>query len=109
MTEEDIALAKSRRELLLSISPNEWMAWRHSPISAAFLQYLADQITYMRGAAADMLEAGGFVPGHQHQDRNPDTLRGQIVMLRQLHDLELHAIQGFYGQELPEAAQEHAE
>jgi len=96
------ATADAKRARILAVKDPEWQAWRHNPITASYLQYLEDQIDFFRNAAADMLEAGQFLAGTQHQDRNPDVLRGQIIALRQLHDLELAAIHAFYGQELPE-------
>lgn len=90
------ALALTRRAELCSISQTDFAQWQHHPVTAGFLQYMEDQIEFMRGAAADMLEDGMFVVGHQHQDRNPDTLRGQIIMLRQLRNLTIDQIKSFY-------------
>lgn len=95
------ALAEVKRQQILGVGETEWQKWRHSPITASYLQFLEDQVAFYRDSAADILEAGQFAAGSSHQDKNPDVLRGQIVMLRQLHGLELAAIQRFYGKEAP--------
>ena len=100
------AIAITKRAKLCSIGDTEWSQWRHNPISAGFLQYMEDMIAFYRAAAADLLEAGQFAHGDVHQDKNPDCLRGQIVMLRQLHGADLAQIKRFYGHEEPEQQEE---
>jgi hypothetical protein len=89
-------IAKSKRERMLAISDTEYQQWRHQPVTAGYLQYLDDVLAFMREAAADLLESGLFIAGDQHQDKNPDCLRGQMIMLRQLHGLRLDQIREFY-------------
>lgn len=95
-------IAQAKRDRIVATSEQAYQLWRHDPITAGYLQYLEDQIEFMRQAAADLLESGLFKVGDQHQDRNPDSLRGQIVMLRQLHALELRQIKDFYDAIEPE-------
>lgn len=95
-------IAQAKRDRIVATSEQAYQLWRHDPITAGYLQYLEDQIEFMRQAAADLLESGLFKVGDQHQDRNPDSLRGQIVMLRQLHTLDLRQIKDFYGASEPE-------
>jgi len=92
-------MAQSKRAHTMAIGDTDYQQWRHHPITAAYLQFLDDQIEYMRTAAADLLENGLLTPGDRHQDRNPDVLRGQIVMLRQIHGLTLEQMQEFYRQD----------
>lgn len=99
------AIAQAKRENITGVKEQEFQLWRHSPITASYLQYLEDMVEYYRSAAADILEAGQFKDGDAHQDRNPDCLRGQIVMLRQLHGIELKTIHAFYGKEETEETQ----
>lgn len=103
-TPEMVALGK--RSDICSIGETEFAQWRHNPVTAGFLQYLEDQIVFLRDAAADMLEDGMFVPGHAHQDRNPDVLRGQILNLRAIGGLTIEQIKNFYAP--PEAAEDEA-
>ena len=99
------SLAIIRRERLRTMGDQEWALWLHDPVTASYLQYMDDQIAFYREAVADLLEQGLFAQGHQHQDRNPDVIRGQIVMLRQLRGITAHDMRSFYGQELPEEPQ----
>lgn len=94
-------MAQSKRERIVATSDQAYMLWRHDPITAGYLQFLDDQIDNLRNAVADMLEAGIFKAGDPHVDRNPDSMRGQIIMLRQLHALELRQIKEFYGASEP--------
>lgn len=91
-------VAADKRATISTISDTEYQMWRHHPVTAGYLQYLDDQIAFMRAAAADLLESGLFIERDKHQDRNPDTLRGQIVMLRQIHGLTIEQIREFYSQ-----------
>lgn len=91
-------VAQSKRAHMASITDQDWQLWRHNSITAGFLQYLDDQIATLREAAADLLEAGAFVDRSRHQDANPDALRGQIIMLRQIHGLTLGHVTDFYAQ-----------
>jgi hypothetical protein len=77
--------------LLLELSEEAYHLWRHSPITAAYLLYLGDQIEAFRTAAADLLEAGQLSPQF-------DVIRGRIMTLRELQNLSLDDIQNFYRQ-----------
>lgn len=75
--------------LLLELSEQSFNLWRHNPITAAYLAYLGDQVEAFRTAAADLLELGTL-------SNQADVLRGRILTLRELHDLELGHIHNFY-------------
>lgn len=75
--------------LLLEMSEQSYHLWRHSPVTAAYLKYLSDQVETFRRDAADLIEAGNL-------GSRADVLRGQIQILRELHTLELRHIKGFY-------------
>lgn len=84
--------------LLLELSEQSFNLWRHNPITAAYLAYLGDQVEAFRTAVADLLEQGEL-------NRQADVLRGRILTLRELHDLELQHIHNFYrNQERDDAA-----
>ncbi len=101
------AVAKSKRENICSVGETEFHQWRHSPITAGYLQYMEDLVAFYRESVADMLESGLFLAGDHHQDRNPDVMRGQIIMLRQLHGVTIDQIKEFYAP--PAAGGEEAE
>lgn len=69
----------------------EFNLWRHNPVTAAYLQYLADLRAALRTAASDLLEAGNL--------DKPDVIRGRLLILQELHDLTLADIHGFYRHE----------
>lgn len=85
--------------ILLEIGPQEYAQWQHNPISAAFLQFMDDQILVWREVAADIVEVGAYEQGASHEDRNLDVVRGKIIAMRQLRGISLEDIQGFYGKE----------
>lgn len=97
-----------RRQQLLDLTPEEFRLWQHHPITAAYLQFLADMIDRWREIAADMVEEGAFQTRDQHEDKNPDVVRGRIIMMRVLHQIDIKQIQRFYGVE-PEETDEAPE
>jgi hypothetical protein len=82
----------AHESLLLELSEQDYNLWRHHPITAAYLQYLSDQIEAFRIAAADLLEEG-------HLNPQAETLRGRLLMLRELQTLSLDHIKNFYRHE----------
>lgn len=97
--------ADAKRRVLLTMSEIDYQSWRHNPITAGYLQYLEDMVTRWREIAADLLEAGAFRVGDAHEDRNPDVVRGKLILARQLHELTHQDIRGFYGLDQQEAEQ----
>jgi len=93
-------------QLLLDLSEETYQLWRHSPITAAYLLYLGDQVDAFRVAAADLLEAGAL-------NSQADVLRGRLATLRELQTLKLNDIRNFYrhedneGKDGPAADQGH--
>lgn len=92
--------------VLLEISSTEWALWQHNPITAAYLQFMEDQVAVWRELSADLLEAGAYRLNDAHEDRNPDVMRGKLVALKQLRGITLEAIQGFYGKARPQESEE---
>lgn len=85
--------------VLLELGEQEFKLWQHSPITAAYLQFMEDFITASRDLAADLLEAGAYRLGDNHEDRNPDVVRGKLIATRYLRGIGLSEIQAFYGKE----------
>lgn len=85
--------------ILLEIGKQEWAQWQHNPITAAYLQFMEDQIALWRELAADIVEMGAFEERAAHEDRNLDVVRGKLLAVRQLRGITLETIQGFYGKE----------
>ena len=93
MAEDD---APPHETLLLDLSEQEFMLWRHNPITSAYLKYLEDQVEAFRFAAADLLEAGSLPP-------QAEVIRGRILTLRELQNLSLGDIKNFYRKENDDA------
>lgn len=81
---------------MLELSEQEFRMWQHSTITAAFLQFMDDQIAAFREIGMDLLEAGAFRQNDPHEDRNPDVVRGKLLALKELRQISLDRIQGFY-------------
>jgi hypothetical protein len=81
----------AHESLLLGLSEQEYMLWRHNPLTDAYLHYLEDQIEAFRTGAMDLLEAGNL--------ESPELLRGRLLTLRELQNLSLDDIRNFYRQE----------
>lgn len=83
----------------LEMSEEEFVLWQHSPTTAAFFNYLDHLVDAWRETAADLLEAGAYTSKSDHEDANPDVVRGRILAVRALRGITLASIQGFYGKE----------
>ena len=99
------AVAEAKRELVFEIDETQFQMWRHEPITAAFLQFLADQLQVWRELAGHCVEHGYFHAHDSNEDRNPDVVRGKIIAFRDLHQIDLEGIQRFYRQDEPEEPQ----
>lgn len=82
----------AHEQLLMGLTEQDYNQWRHHPLTAAYLLYLADLRTSFRTSAADLLEAGRLAP-------QADELRGRLLNLMELQELSLDAIQNFYRHE----------
>jgi hypothetical protein len=92
---------KEARSVLCEIKEQEWMLWQHNPITAAYLQFMDDQIAAWRELGMDLLEGGAFRLGDPSADRNPDVVRGQLLAARGLRGITLGQIQAFYADQEP--------
>ena len=90
------AVAARKREHWAEVTETEFNMWRHSPMTAAYLQFMMDQVANWRELAADLIEAGAFSAGARGEDNNAEVLRGKILAFRELHAAEITTIQGFY-------------
>src|ERR1700683_5010868 len=77
--------------LLLGLTEQDFMMWRHNPLTAAYLLYLGDQVEAFRTAAGDLVEAGKL--------DGLEVIRGRLATLRELQNLSLDDIRGFYRHE----------
>ncbi len=87
------------RRLVLEMSETEFNQWRHHPVTAEYLRFLADQADNFRAAAADLWELGRLSDSNPDPNVNSSVLRGRMMTLRELHGLKLSDMQDFYRQE----------
>lgn len=87
---------------VLELTEAEFQQWRHSPISQAFLLFLAHRSESLTRTAAEHYLAGNLGAVEQR-----DPLRGRIMELRDLCIVKLADIQRFYGVE-PKASRDNA-
>lgn len=90
-------MAYDPKELFSEMSPETFALWTHSPITAAYLAFIEDQIANWREAAADLVEMGVLKVGADIPDHNLDSMRGRLATLRELRGISLADIQRFYG------------
>jgi hypothetical protein len=88
------------------LSPETFALWQHSPITAAYLQFLDDQIAHWRELAADLVEIGHFKDGAEHEDQNIHVVRGKLAAFRQLRGISLAEIKRFYGVDSQDAEEQ---
>ena len=88
----------SAPEVFAELSEEAYQLWRHSPITAAYLEFLGDQALNFREGAADMWENGQLDVNSPNPMINANMLRGRVLTLRELHDLKLEDIKAFYSQ-----------
>jgi hypothetical protein len=91
------------KTLFDELSTETYALWQHSPITAAYLQFLDDQIAAWRELAADLVELGHFKEGSEHEDQNIHVVRGKLAAFRQLRGISLAEIKRFYGVESQDA------
>lgn len=73
------------------IPKEQYQEWRHHPVSKVVLQFLRDKQEYLKAAALDH-----WVNGSQSFASINEVVRGQIVELGEIADLQFEAIEAFY-------------
>lgn len=96
MAQDDDWRGRDNVALLMDLGNEDWQRWRHSHVTAAFLQFLRDRLELCRANAASMVELGLYDIAAQVPDRNPNVMRGQILILDELQGLSIETIQSFY-------------
>lgn len=59
-------------------------------------------MVYYREGLADLAELGALDPMARPENQNPNVLRGRLLMLRELAELPIEAIQTFYAEDTEE-------
>ncbi len=93
-----IAINPEHAETVGDLNVQTFNGWKHHPVTAAFLHGLDVMIERYRELGADLIEAGTMREDNSGL-RNPDVIRGQILVLRDLKDMDLPTLQGIFGME----------
>lgn len=96
LIQELLGQREYRNPLMLEISGTEFQEWRHSPVSQAFLLFLAH-----RAAALIRENTDRMLTGVPMERADSLELRGRFLELWELCSKDLSDIQQFYGKEKP--------
>lgn len=72
------------------ISKHDLQSWRHHPVSKVVLRYLKEKREFIERAALDQWISGSI------ELSNAQVMRGQIIELAELENLQFEALAMFY-------------
>lgn len=72
------------------ITKSDFQGWRHHPVSKLFLKFLDDKRKFLGDHVFDLWISGSLTLQAE------DTMRGQIIELFELKNMEFDAIANFY-------------
>lgn len=84
-------------EALRDLTETAYNLWRHSPVTAAFLQFIADRAGALKEQFFELWEAGALTKSEHEPNAHPEMVRGRYLELSELHRLSLGEIHNFYG------------
>jgi hypothetical protein len=73
------------------VNKEQFNLWKHDPVTKLFLQFLQDKRKYLIDFAAEQWIAGSDTFSQMNQ-----TVRGQVVELGEIAELEFGTIEAFY-------------
>jgi hypothetical protein len=80
------------------LSDQDFAQWRHHPVSAIFLRFLADQRANWEHGALDLWRAGILHKSPETPELDSDYLRGKCRALAELEQITLSDIKSFYAE-----------
>jgi len=75
----------------MDIKRDDYQRWRHDPVSKFFLKFLLDKQAELKSIALE-----SWVNGSQSFSDCNQTIRGQIIELKEIAELPFEAIEEFY-------------
>ena len=75
----------------MNVNKEQFNLWKHDPVTKLFLQFLQDKRKYLIDFAAEQWVGGSDTFAQMNQ-----TVRGQVVELGEIAELEFETIQAFY-------------
>lgn len=80
------------------ITEQDFLGWKHNPVSKVVLQYLADYRQILLREVIGRFEQGTLL------ERTEQEIRGRCLTLKDLSELQFGSIQNFYREEDTENA-----
>jgi len=78
------------------IAKSDYQSWRHHPVSRVILRYLKDKREFIERAALDQWIGGSI------ELAESKAMRGQIIELFELENMQFEALEAFYAVEKEE-------
>lgn len=75
----------------MNVDKEQFNLWKHDPVTKLFLSFLADKRKYLIDFAAEQWVGGSDTFAQMNQ-----TVRGQVVELGEIAELEFGTIEAFY-------------
>ena len=75
----------------MNVNKEQFNLWKHDPATKLFLQFLQDKRKYLIDFAAEQWVGGSDTFAQMNQ-----TVRGQVVELGEIAELEFGTIEAFY-------------
>lgn len=76
------------------VNKEQFNLWKHDPVTKLFLMFLADKRKHLIDFATEQWVAGSETFSQMNQ-----TVRGQVVELGEIADIEFGMIEAFYNEE----------
>lgn len=89
-------LAPAPPEAIRDLSETAYSLWRHSPITAAFLQFVEDRADALKAQFFELWAAGALTRNDHEPNTHPEMVRGRYLELTELHAMSLAEIRNFY-------------
>lgn len=85
------------------ITEQDYLGWKHNPVSKVVLQYLADYRQALLRTVLERFEAGTLL------EKEEQEIRGRCLTLKELTELPYASIESFYREDEPDNAAEAIE
>jgi hypothetical protein len=76
------------------VNKEQFNLWKHDPVTRLFVQFLQDKRKYLIDFASEQWVGGSDTFSQMNQ-----TVRGQVVELGEIAELEFETIKAFYTEE----------
>lgn len=86
----------------LNDHPEGWGLWKHNPVTEAFFAYIKDRSQNEEKWLLEVFLAGGMSDSNPEYSRNPLVMRGIVLALRDLTQIDHRAIAAWYAEKRAE-------